>query len=416
VLDAATSDYRHRAEGANAVGRDWQRPFARTIIRGIMATNVSRPAVSAPGRRAEILGRWILLRALFRGLRGGRLPDWSRAQTLLYVRQDGVGDLIMATGLLGAIKRAHPALTIDVLTRPANVEVLENNPDVRAVFSFGEAPRWRFPVDVLRRVRAAHYDVVIDGMVDRVSDGRWYDTRVRFRTIVLMLVARAGYRIGLAGREGDAAYNIRVPGCGEGLHHVEHSAATAAAFGIDRRSTDLRPRLFPSVAEHAAAETYWAQTTAADGSIDGPRVLVNVSANNVRRRWPEAAYREALVLFVALRPDARVLVNGGPEDRERAARIADGVGVAVGPTLREAFALVASATLLATPDTSMAHAASAFDTRAVVLLARDACEYEPYRTKGRNLYSDGETVESIRPEDFALAMVEALVECEVATA
>ena len=52
------------------------------------------------------------------------------------------------------------------------------------------------------------------------------------------------------------------------------------------------------------------------------------------------------------------------------------------PQLRDAFALVGTADLVFTPDTSISHAASAFRKPSLVLLKREHKPYAPYNTPG----------------------------------
>jgi ADP-heptose:LPS heptosyltransferase len=52
------------------------------------------------------------------------------------------------------------------------------------------------------------------------------------------------------------------------------------------------------------------------------------------------------------------------------------------PQLRDAFALVGTADMVFTPDTSISHAASAFRRPSLVLLKREHKPYAPWNTPG----------------------------------
>jgi ADP-heptose:LPS heptosyltransferase len=125
----------------------------------------------------------------------------------------------------------------------------------------------------------------------------------------------------------------------------------------------------------------------------GLRVLVNVSAGTPARRWPDERYVEVLRHVHAARPDAQLRVLGSPADRSRTAHIAhDGAATPTNtPRLRDAIALVATADLVITPDTSIAHAASAFGTPAVALYRRGTADaWGLYGTEGVNVLADGD--------------------------
>jgi ADP-heptose:LPS heptosyltransferase len=98
-----------------------------------------------------------------------------------------------------------------------------------------------------------------------------------------------------------------------------------------------------------------------------------------------------------------------PDDAPIAERIARaGGGHAVIPPLRDAFGLVASADVVLTPDTSISHAASAFDKPSVVMMIEGMHIFEPYQTRGRNLYSDGPTLASLPVDKVIEALDEVL--------
>jgi ADP-heptose:LPS heptosyltransferase len=80
---------------------------------------------------------------------------------------------------------------------------------------------------------------------------------------------------------------------------------------------------------------------------------------------------------------------------------------AVVPGLRDALALVETADVVFTPDTSIAHAASAFAKRSVVMMVGGSGIFEPYETPGRFVYSPGAALESLeaQPVIDALASV-----------
>jgi ADP-heptose:LPS heptosyltransferase len=84
------------------------------------------------------------------------------------------------------------------------------------------------------------------------------------------------------------------------------------------------------------------------------------------------------------------------------------------PRLRDALALVGTADLVFTPDTSISHAASAFRKPAVVLIKRDHHPYAPYNIPGENIFWDGSDIQGL-PVDIVAAAVERLVDTYVTT-
>jgi ADP-heptose:LPS heptosyltransferase len=333
---------------------------------------------------------------------GGPLPDWDeRPYRILFIRYDRLGDMVMCTGILGAIADAHPQLIIDVLTTPSNAPALENLPFINSVL-LHERGEHRSYLSVARQLASSGYDVVIDGLVWRPSVNS-YTTR-------LMIASRARWRIGSGGRPNDFAYNVPVepPRSRYAEHHIDHLARLARPFGLGPRDADWRPRLVLTAAEQRAAEDSW-RSVAPRGGL---RVLVNLSAGHPERRWPDERFAALLASLRLFAPGASVIVVALPTERESAVTLADSIGATPHiPTVRELFALVASADLVITPDTAVAHVCAAFQRPTLALLRREA-EYHiwvPYGTPGRNVFGDDEQTLKGLPVDRVVAALRELV-------
>ena len=331
---------------------------------------------------------------------GGPLTGWdARPGRLLFIRYDRVGDMVLCTGVLRALARAYPGIVIDVLTTPSNAPALLHLPFVDEVITH-ERRRWRDYPALFAHLARRRYDVAIDGLVLRPS--------VNSYTTILMLASRAGWRIGSGGRPHDGVYNVPVapPQDIYRLHHVDHLARLAAPLGLGADDADWRPTLVVTPPERDAARARW-DTTA--GWVSGPRILVNISAGQSCRRWPDGHFAIALRELRARAPDARIMVVALEQDRVSATLLAGAVGgLAVVPSLRELMALVAEADLVVTPDTGVTHIAAAF-TRPTLALMRRRAEYEmwvPYRTPGVNVFGPTEASLADLPASDVVAVLD----------
>lgn len=362
------------------------------------------PLIPARLRRIEPAFRagWLRLALRVFGGEGGPLPDWDdRPYNLLFIRYDKLGDMIMCSGVIREIVRAHPSLSIDVLTTPANAPALENLSFVRnvVVHERGKGPGL---IPLMRRLEKGRYDAVIDGLVWRPS--------VSSYTAKLMLASRARWRIGSAGRRNDFVYNVPIapPPTRWSEHHVDHLARLALPFGIDADGGDWRPEIALTSAECVAAEWRW---DAVPGT--GPRVLINLSAGHPERRWSDEKFSELAAHLRRRMPNGSIGIVALPEERASAERLATQLhGTAMMPTVRELFALVASADLIITPDTAVSHIASAFGRPTLTLLRRRA-EYHiwiPYRTPGRNVFGDAEETIDALPAERAIGALDELLD------
>jgi len=308
---------------------------------------------------------------------------------VLYLRYDRIGDMILSTGLLRALARSHPNVVVDVLASPANAPVLAGNPHVRSIVIADSAYLGAF-----QRVRRERYDAILDCQIFSPST----------TTLIMMLMSRARHRIGLAGRGIDAAFTLPVARPASARHYVEHLGALASAFGVT--NADWRPEIFLTAAERALGESRWQA---------GRRLLINVSAGKTSRRWPADRFATILRAVRArddLRDDLDVIVTAAPADRSLGEDLA-GVGGRYVSTrsVREAFALVATADYVLTPDTAIAHAASAFGKPAVVMYIRNRAEvWGPYRTGGIAIGAPEGNLQSLPVEPVMDAVMDLLLE------
>ncbi|MGQ0712242.1 MAG: glycosyltransferase family 9 protein [Gemmatimonadaceae bacterium] len=333
-------------------------------------------------------------------------PTWSsRPHRVLFIRHDGIGDVLMSTPLLRAIAQAHPTIAIDVLTMPAPAEALRGLPFLHEVHAFRPGRRLTYPATIIARMRRQRYDAVIDGTIRRYVDGREFGGRVKAAMVLLLLVSGARHRIGMADRENDFVYTIPVHARNERAHHAEYTASLGTPFGVDPAAIETRPALALTEDERRAGEREWAG--AAHGG--GARLLVNISSLNACRQWGDAEYVAAVRAVRASRPDVAVAVIAGPGEEGRATAIAHAVDAkAVIPSLRVAFGVVATSNLLLTPDTSLGHAAAAVGTPVVVLLPRGHEPLVPAGVEGIHLFAEGGRIAAIPPGRVADAVLEML--------
>jgi ADP-heptose:LPS heptosyltransferase len=220
-------------------------------------------------------------------------------------------------------------------------------------------------------------------------------------TLLLMLASGARHRIGVGGGINDFALTLQIPTSRTAVHHIEHSAVLATAFGVKMESVDWKPRLSLSALEIERASQAWRAQESETPPGRMRRLLVNVSAGRPARRWPEERFIELLEHVRASETKLNILLISAPGDVVRAERIATQTGITRAPTpgLRGALALVATADIVFTPDTSIGHAASACGKPAVILFEHgNERLWGGYKIGGRNVVSDDMTLATLPVE------------------
>ena len=323
--------------------------------------------------------RWIAL--LVRMMRRADTvrPDWSARPTrVLFLRHDRAGDMIVSTGVMRSIARSHPTITLDVLASPLNASLVRHADYLHEVIVFDKKKSGNY-LATIQRLRRANYDAVIDCMVTAPS----------VTTLLLILASGARYRVGIAGRGNDAAFNIAIPGeTSDDAHMVDRLAKLATAFRPALSAADRQPSLEFEDDEITRALERWNATSGSH------RVLINISAGTGERLWPDENYIAVMRHIRARSPNATMRVIASPSELDRAARIArggDGEAVPT-PSIREALALVATADFVFTPDTSIAHAVSALQRPSVAIYGKGS------RARWGLYGAPGESVEHTSPD------------------
>src|SRR5215472_15369149 len=117
-------------------------------------------------RRLELWWRRLWIKGLVRVMRRApESPKWrEQPHRVLFLRHDRAGDMVLSTGLLRAIARSHPTITLDVLASPLNAPIIEGADYVGTTIIFDKRAL-RSYIPVARRLRDARYDAVVDCMV-----------------------------------------------------------------------------------------------------------------------------------------------------------------------------------------------------------------------------------------------------------
>jgi len=311
----------------------------------------------------------------FGGPRREAIPDWrARAYRVAFLRDDGIGDLIVSMETIRAIKDASPTITLDLIASPQNAAFARTLPFVDDVLVHTRGS-YRSELPTWKRLRERRYDAIVDG---RAAVGL-----VNTHTMALLLSSGARWRIGVSGRRNDSVYTVPVDP-GQPTSFVETIAALATPFGVRLEQRDWRPRLTISQQERDAAEALWSGVGAGR-----PRVLVNISVGNDERVWRHDRYGPVLARARERMPRAAIMIVAMPREQDLAGRLAAAVGGAARDlSFAQVTAAVATADLVITPDTSIGHVASAFQIPTLALMRKDTAAWAPYRTPGRVVFGD----------------------------
>ena len=296
----------------------------------------------------------------------------TRARTVLVARLDNAGDVLLQGPMVRAL--AHGADRVVFLAGPAGAAAAELLPGVDEVWTWacpwilGDPP----PVD------ADDLAVLTDRVRALAPDEAVVSTSFHQSPLPLALLLRS------AGVPRISAISVDYPGS---LLDVRHrvdddlpeperalSLARAAGFDLppgDDGRLDVR-RPLPDVGPEPG---HWVA-----GGLEPGYVVVHPGASVPARAWP--AHRCAEAVEALADAGHRVLVTGGPAERELTAFVAGsrGVDLGGGTTLAEMAALLDGAAAVVVGNTGPAHLAAAVGTPVVSLFAPvvPAARWAPY--------------------------------------
>lgn len=226
---------------------------------------------------------------------------------ILILKPSSLGDVVHALPVLRLLKLRYPASDIYWWIDVGIAALLEGDPDLAGVISF-DRKRWSYPWnwselwDSLRRIRAHHFDWVIDlQSLARSGAMAWL---ANGRLLVGLDDAREGAR---------GFYDVSVPRPSPNAHAVDWYRSVLTRLRVP---TETPFTWMPSRPEVAAA-------VAAKWPALGKRwILLNPGARWENKRWPAHYFAATVRHFTTTRDDLCFAVIGGVSDRELGRSIA----------------------------------------------------------------------------------------------
>lgn len=276
---------------------------------------------------------------------------------VLVVRLRSIGDTVLATPSLIALKRFLPAAEIDILLEDWVAPVLEGFKSVDRIITVGPG-KSRF--SVARQIRRRRYDVVFN-----LHGG----TTATFFTFA----SRAPHRVGYRNYQYSFLYNRLLSSPSdfwnrEPTHSAEQQLALLGFMGVpvdDRPKSELA--VVPSAAE--SLENKLEQQTGNSMLGLGDFALLHPAAAFATKEW--AAENFSRLAEHLGRAGLRVVAVAAKNERSVLERVQSSAGVRIeifnNLTLPEITALASKAKLFVGNDSGIAHIAAAVKTPCVVI-------------------------------------------------
>ncbi|MDP8925267.1 MAG: lipopolysaccharide heptosyltransferase II [Chloroflexota bacterium] len=314
---------------------------------------------------------------------------WSRAANLLCVRLDSLGDVLMTTPAIRALRESRPGRRVTLLTSPAGAAVARLVPEIDDVLVY-EAP-WMKATAPQADSRPEY------AMADRLRAGG-FDAAVIFTVYSqnplpsAMLCHLADIPLRLAHCH-ENPYQllsdwVKDPEPADGIRHEVRRhldlVATVGSWTADERlSLRVRPEVRAAVQDRLRA-------LGIDGA--GPWAVIHPGASAPSRRYPPEGFAEAARRLVIEDGWAVVFTGDAGErglvDEIRARMDAPSHALVGALDLEELAALIGLAPVVISNNTGPAHIAAALGTPVVDLYALTNPQHTPWAVPSRVLFHD----------------------------
>jgi ADP-heptose:LPS heptosyltransferase len=227
---------------------------------------------------------------------------------ILISRMKFIGDVILTTPLIHAVRARYPEAYLAYLGDSEAVSLLEHNPHLNEIVPFDfSRPTISEQTSVIRRIRKGRYDVFIDLFCNP-------------RSAIIAFASGASMRIGMDVRGRGMLYTHRIRDDGKRKTAIDFHYQYAAP--IDVKPTHRRTEIYLADDERTAGRQFLRDAGVPDGALI---VGLHPGATWPAKIWPVEKFI-GLAQRCAAEPGVKVIVTQGPRDTSLLKSIRESLG------------------------------------------------------------------------------------------
>lgn len=336
--------------------------------------------------------------------KGRQRIDTSQIKKILLIRLRRIGDVILTTPAISALRKSIPAASISYVVEKPYRELVEGNPNLGKVIILEKKQSLRDFLKLIRLIRKEKYDVVLD-----FHGGP--------RASLIALLSKAKLKVGYRIKYKNFIYHIKLPRSPKKghIHSVENHINLVKALGVDVKSL---PPLYLPQAQKTEVEKV-GKFIEKNELVGSKIITIHISAGNAFRNWG-VDNTVQLTNLLAQRPDVKIALIGTSEDQKAEEEIlkkstASLLSLVGRLNLREVKELISHSSLFVGPDSGPMHIAASTSTPIVALFGPTLpAHFAPWQAKAfvvekdldcrpckqRNcIYEDFRCLRTIEPEE-----------------
>ena len=302
-------------------------------------------------------------------------PIPKSAKRILIIRSGGLGDVIMTTPLLGAVRNRYKNAYIAYLVGTWSSIALKSNPNVDEIIEFDDAlvfkKKARKLWQLIKLIQSKQFDVCL------ILEKSYHWNMIPY-------LAKIPYRIGF-NRAGEGFPNNKSVQFDATKHEMDYYAEIASALGIKAKAlgkTEL-PELYPTSGDKKNAKQFMKKhnlQSAKKKKHNKNKILIGIAPGGAEnpgqkmlsKRWPLEKYC-GLVNLLIENNALQVLLFGGKSDIGVCESIKqqsihpNQVTNCAGTDIHTTFLIMKECNLIITHDSGPMHIASASGTKLIAL-------------------------------------------------
>lgn len=291
--------------------------------------------------------------------------DFASARSVLVIRPDRMGDVVLSTPVYESIKKSFPHLRVSVLVDSVNVSILADNPNIDEIIPFDPAS----PVAVLGKLRRNRFDVVFT-----------LNKKFSATASLIAFASKTKYRVGYAHDETAWMNDVRLPTETPPRHECLNNLELLRHVGITQIIEP--PQLYFNEDEEK-------KVTAVLNEIrqypERPLILIKPGTRVAEWGWKLENFR-TVAEQLSNSQKAEVLFICGPGETAMIDRLNEGMNLKIGRlpvlSIKELALAIKKSDLLFCNHTGIMHLASAVQTSVVVIFKHgETARWGPVNTQ-----------------------------------
>lgn len=234
----------------------------------------------------------------------GKRPIPPRPKKILLIRADYIGDVLLTTHTLKAIRERFSDAHISFLVSSKSRDILEENPHIDTILIYD--PPWFFKKGLIQAFRE-YFKILALLRKERFDVAA--DFRGDARNILLLMVfAKIPYRVSFAA-SGGWYLLTSIASYKESLHEAEYHTIIAETLGAKVDNTAL-PEIFITDRDRIFINTFFDKYGI---KKDDMLVVIHPGARQTVRQWPESRYAE-VGRYLIEEYGAKIILTGSREE------------------------------------------------------------------------------------------------------